>query len=98
MSNIDPQNVWGGSQSSQKPVEDLPERPLPKPIQQESTQRWTPAIPEELRENPVANEETTKKLVITIGNVLLPLIGLSIIIGGIFVLVSFLISFYGSAN
>lgn len=87
---------FGGSQNNKSLIPDLPERPLPKPISKEGDRKWTPEIPEELREKPVV-EENTKKLVLTVGNVLLPLIGLTIIIGGIFLLVNALLTFYATS-
>lgn len=98
MSNEDKGFSW----SDHTPVEDnkiipdLPERPLPKPIPKEGTQKWTPEIPAEIRNKPVG-EETSKKLALTVSSILFPLIGLTIIIGGIFFLVSALLSFYATS-
>lgn len=74
-----------------KKEKDLPPRPLPEPIPTESVRAWSPQVPED--EMPVG-EEHTKRVVVGIVNLALPIIGVTIVLGGIVAVITFIFSFY----
>lgn len=75
----------------QKPKQekDLPLRPLPQPLPTEPHGTWSPQVPEEPQYEP-----NSKKTIVNIVNIALPIVGLTIVLGGIVGIIVFVIQFY----
>lgn len=83
---------FGGFDSEPKyqKVHDLPPRPYPQPLPiEEPRQTWTPQVEQEIK-----HSDTNKILIVNMVNLALPIIGLTILIGGITSVVLMVTSFY----
>lgn len=72
-----------------KKEKDLPPRPLPEPLPVDSVRAWSPQVPED-----APSEDHTKRVVVGIVNLALPIIGVTIVLGGIVAVITFIFSFY----
>jgi len=78
-----------GSSSKPKKEKDLPPRPTPQPLPTKAASSWSPQVP-----NENMGDDKTKRIIVNIVNILLPLIGLTLILGTIGAVVWGVVQFY----
>lgn len=74
-----------------KQEKDLPPRPLPEPLPSEPSNTWSPKVPEE-----IIVESDNKKVIVNMVNIILPIVGLTIVLGGIISVIVFVVQFYSN--
>lgn len=72
-----------------KQEKDLPPRPLPQPIPTEPSKTWSPEVPKE-----VSTESDSKKIIVNMVNIMLPIAGLTIILGGMIGIIIFVTQYF----
>ncbi len=80
---------FGGFEGKAKKEKDLPPRPIPQPLPTKPSNSWSPDVPPE-----DFSDDSRKRLIVNIVNILLPVIGLTIILGFIVVAVIGVVQFY----
>lgn len=87
--------VWGAAKPYVPPTIKLPEREEPKPLVETPKEQWTPKVPTEEPTKPEKNSEPVKNIIFTTGNIILSLLGVTVIIGIVIAVAVVLNSFYG---